>query len=99
MKTGTNDFHLLTPSLQSQDLVGLSFISIALFLKLPKAQVALSTTEAEYIAMSFSLRDMMHFMYLVAEIRNLIFQVICNAPHLFCKVFEDNAQAPPSHNY
>ena len=43
--------------------------------------------------MSSSLRDVIPIMDLVAEIRAHNFQVICNAPHVFCKVFEDNAGA------
>ena len=54
-----------------------------------QTQVALSTTEAEYIAVSYSLRDMIPIMDLVTEIRNP-FQVICTAPNVFCKVFENN---------
>ena len=43
--------------------------------------------------MSSSLRDVPPIMDLAADIRNHDFQVICTAPHMFCKVFEDNAGA------
>ena len=55
--------------------------------------VALSTTEAEYNAMLSSLRDVIPMMEMVAEIRNHNIQVTCDAPHVFCNVFEDNAGA------
>ena len=58
-----------------------------------QTQVALSTTEADYIAMSFSLRDVIPIMDLVAEVKNHNFQAIGNVPHVFCKVLKDNADA------
>jgi hypothetical protein len=48
-----------------------------------QSQVALSTTKAEYIAMSQSLHDTIQQDY----------QVICTKPHVYCKVFEDNSGA------
>ena len=56
-------------------------------------QVALSTTEAEYIAMSKSLCDVIPVMNLLQEMREQDFQVICTKPHEYCKVFEDNSGA------
>jgi hypothetical protein len=56
-------------------------------------QVALSITEAEYIAMSQSLRDVLPIMFLVQEICKKGFQVICTKPYIYCKVFEDNSSA------
>ena len=58
-----------------------------------QSQVALSTTEAEYIAMSMALRDVIPVMSLVQEMREKGFQVLCNDPHVYCKVFEDNSGA------
>jgi hypothetical protein len=55
-----------------------------------QTQVALSTTEAEYIAMSQSLRDVFPIMFLVQKICEKGFQVICTKPYVYCKVFEDN---------
>jgi hypothetical protein len=55
--------------------------------------VALSTTEAEYIAMLQSLRDVIPIMGLVQEMRECDFQVICTAPYVYCKVFKDNPGA------
>jgi hypothetical protein len=58
-----------------------------------QTQVALSTTEVEYIAMSHSLREILPIMFLVQEIWKKGFQVICTKPYVYCKVFEDNSGA------
>jgi hypothetical protein len=55
--------------------------------------VALSTTEAEYIALSQALRDVLPIMFLIQEIKEKGFQVIANIPHVYCKAFEDNSSA------
>lgn len=52
-----------------------------------------STTEAEYIAMSMALRDVIPVMNLIGEMKDKNFQVICTRPHVYCKVFEDNSGA------
>ena len=54
---------------------------------------AISITEAEYIAMSSSLRDMILIMDLVAKIMNHNFQVPYTAVLLFCKVWKDDEGA------
>jgi hypothetical protein len=51
-------------------------------------QVALSTIEAEYISMSQSLRNDLPIMFLIQEIREKGFQVICTKPYIYWKVFE-----------
>jgi len=58
-----------------------------------QSQVALSTTEAKYIAMSQSLCDVIPVMNLLEEMMEQDFQVICTKPHVYCKVFEDNSGA------
>jgi hypothetical protein len=58
-----------------------------------QTQVALVTTEAEYIAMSQSLQDVLPIMFLVQEICKKGFQVISTKPYVYCKVFEDNSGA------
>jgi len=58
-----------------------------------QSQVALSTTEAEYITMSQALRDVISGMNLLQEMREQDFQIICNEPYVYCKVFEDNSGA------
>jgi hypothetical protein len=49
--------------------------------------------EAEYIAMSQSLRDFIPVMNLLQEMRERDYQVICTKLHVYCKVFEDNSGA------
>jgi len=56
-------------------------------------QIALSTTEAEYIAMSQALRDIIPVMNLLQEMRERNFKVVCIKPYVYCKVIEDNAGA------
>ena len=58
-----------------------------------QSQVALSTTEAEYIAMSMALRDVIPIMELLEEMQARHFQVICTHPIVYCKVFENNSGA------
>jgi hypothetical protein len=58
-----------------------------------QTQVALSTTEDEYITMSQSLRDVLPIMFLVQEICEKGFQVIYTKPYVYCKVFEDNSSS------
>jgi hypothetical protein len=58
-----------------------------------QSQVALSTTEAECIAMSQALRDVIPIMGLLQEMRERDFKVLCTKPYVYCKVFEDNSGA------
>ncbi len=58
-----------------------------------QTQTALSTTEAEYIAMSMSLHDVIPIMELIKEIEEHNIPVICTKPYVYCKVFEDNSGA------
>jgi hypothetical protein len=58
-----------------------------------QTQVTLSTTEAEYIALSMALRDVIPIMLLIQEMKERNFQVICTEPYVYCKVFEDNSGA------
>ncbi|KAL7545505.1 hypothetical protein ACHAWF_008854, partial [Thalassiosira exigua] len=56
--------------------------------------MALSTTEAEHIALSMSLRDVIPAMeVVVAEVRSKGFPILCTEPYIYCKVFEDNSGA------
>ncbi len=43
--------------------------------------------------MSQALRDIIPVMNLLQEMREREFQVVCNEPYLYCKVFEDNSGA------
>ncbi len=58
-----------------------------------QTQTALSTTEAEYIAMSMSLCDGILIMELINEMKEHNIPVICTKPYVCCKVFEDNSCA------
>lgn len=58
-----------------------------------QTQTALSTTEAEYISLSQSLRDVIPIMSLVSEMKSRGFDVPCTEPHVYCKLFEDNSGA------
>jgi hypothetical protein len=55
-----------------------------------QSQIALSTTEAEYITMSQALRDVIPVMNLLQEMTEQNFKVVCVEPYVYCKVFEDN---------
>jgi hypothetical protein len=52
--------------------------------------VALSTTEAELIALSTALREVIHLMKLLCELRDSGIPVPFTKPKINCKVFEDN---------
>ena len=52
--------------------------------------IALSTTEAEYIALSTALREVISLMHLLNELKQRKFPVIHRTPKVTCKVFEDN---------
>jgi hypothetical protein len=58
-----------------------------------QSQVALSTTEAKYIAMYMALQDVLPIMHLVKEMKGKGFSVLCTKPYVYCKVFEDNSSA------
>ncbi len=56
-------------------------------------QTALSTTEAEAIAMSMTLCNVIPIMDLIQEMKDRHIPVICSKPYVYCNVFEDNAGA------
>ncbi len=58
-----------------------------------QSQVALSTTEVEYIAMSQALCDVIPIMGLLQEIREQNSKVRCTKPYMFCKSF-NTTQVP-----
>jgi hypothetical protein len=53
--------------------------------------VAMSTTEAEYIATSQALRDFIPIMGLLQEMWEHDFKIPCTETYVYCKVFEDNS--------
>lgn len=53
--------------------------------------IALSTTEAEYIALSSALREVIGTIHLLEEMKKFNFKVHTGTPKITCKTFEDNA--------
>jgi hypothetical protein len=58
-----------------------------------QTEVALSTTEAEYVALSTALRECIPLMQLIKEMQGLGFDLTEDKPKVHCKVFEDNSGA------
>jgi hypothetical protein len=57
-------------------------------------EVALSTTEAEYCAISMSLQDVIFLMQLIEETAmELAWETCKHIPKVHCKLFEDNSGA------
>ena len=54
-----------------------------------ETEIALSTTEAEYIALSMAMRDVLPFLNLMSEMK-VFLPISDNDPKFFCKVWEDN---------
>lgn len=52
--------------------------------------IALSTTEAEYIALSTALREVIGIMNLVNELKQNKFDLLSDTPKMVCRTFEDN---------
>ena len=57
-----------------------------------QTEIALSTAEAEYIALSQAMRQVIPMMNLITEI-SCIFDIYMPKPEVHCKVFEDNRSA------
>ncbi len=58
-----------------------------------QSEIALSTTEAEYLAMSTALRNTIPIMRLVKELSQKFNLPLETKPTIYCTVFEDNAGA------
>ena len=54
-----------------------------------QTEIALSTAEAEYIALSSSLREVIPLMAVMDEL-NKVFPLLMETPKFYCKVWEDN---------
>ena len=52
--------------------------------------IALSSTEAEYIALSTALREVIGVMNLLTELHQRGFNFNTKVPHIVCRTFEDN---------
>jgi len=58
-----------------------------------QTQVALSSTEAEYVALSQSLREAIPIMQLLEELKSHKIHIYSTEPKVYCKAFEDNSGA------
>jgi len=58
-----------------------------------QTEIALSSTEAEYIASSQAMREVIPIMWLLDEAQEMGVPVMNQQPRVMCKVFEDNAGA------
>ncbi len=58
-----------------------------------QTEIALSTTEAEYIALSQAMREVLPIIWLMEEARKQDIPVLNATSKIYCKVFEDNAGA------
>jgi hypothetical protein len=58
-----------------------------------QTEIALSSTESEYISLSQSLREVLPLMRLVKELGQAGFHLATDTPTVHCKVFEDNVGA------
>jgi hypothetical protein len=58
-----------------------------------QTEIVLSTTEAEYIALSQAMREVLPIIWLMEEAKQLGVPVLNATPKVHCKVFEDNAGA------
>jgi hypothetical protein len=58
-----------------------------------QTEIALSSTEAEYIGLSKALRETIPIMNILQEMKNLKYNIGITNPKVHCKVFEDNSGA------
>lgn len=58
-----------------------------------QTEIALSTTESEYLAISAATREVLPLMELVQEMQQHGCGLTATTPHLHCRVFEDNSGA------
>jgi len=58
-----------------------------------QSTIALSTTEAEYIALSMAMREVIFMLHLMDELHTEGIKLIKDKPKVYCRVFEDNAGA------
>jgi hypothetical protein len=56
-------------------------------------EIALSITEAEYIALSQSMREVLPIIWLLEEAKQQDIPILNTKPKVHCKVFEDNEGA------
>lgn len=58
-----------------------------------QSTIALSTTEAEYMALSSATRELIYLMNILEELRNSGVELLTQQPQIQCHLYEDNAGA------
>ena len=58
-----------------------------------QTEIALSSTESEYVGLSYALRDAIPIMELLKELKRFKFPIRTSHTKVHCKVFEDNSGA------
>jgi hypothetical protein len=58
-----------------------------------QTEIALSTTEAEYISLSKALREVIPIIDILTELKQKVDNDIINLPEVHCQIFEDNSGA------
>ena len=58
-----------------------------------QTEICLSSTESEYVGLSYSLREVIPIMEVMKEMKRHKFKISHTIPKLHCKVFEDNSGA------
>ena len=58
-----------------------------------QTEVTLSTTEAEYVALSGALKQTIWLMNIIREMKEQGFNATATHPKIHCKAFEDNSGA------
>ena len=58
-----------------------------------QTEIALSSTESEYIGLSYALREVIPIMELLKEMKKFGFPIRSQTPNMKCRVFEDNSGA------
>jgi hypothetical protein len=58
-----------------------------------QTEIALSTTEAEFYALSYALREVIPLIELLKELDEAGFDIVSTSPKVHCRVFEDNSGA------
>jgi hypothetical protein len=58
-----------------------------------QTEIALSTTEAEFYALSYALREVIPLIELLKELDEAGFNIVSTSPKVHCRVFEDNSGA------
>ena len=58
-----------------------------------QTEICLSSTESEYIGLSYALREVIPIMNVIKEMKKLKLIPTASSPKIHCRVFEDNSGA------